>query len=378
MNSIFLSSGGNLGFEATVAPHFPDSLVGAYDTISGSLGPSHLRSQCTAREFKQHVLSHGLAEGALTVIFVRHGRSVANEREAIQKVPALADGLKNIPNHSFPLVKRGINQAHAAGRYLAHMVESGLIPPIDRVICSPFQRTEETLLHLTEGIGEYCSERSHDLGYVFEDGAATRTEPWLRVMERFWADFERLPQDQQTLEYKKRLAHPLDWVPHGARSGETMSEVGQRASDFFSAMHRPEFRGKVVLVVTHGEFMNAAELVIRRLGPFSESFRASFEKGIPNCGIMMVSRASFGPEMQVPLEPLGGFSQELRVVPYELSQAARDKYSEWQEPVWRPLQKERKGTIGEFAPTEVSEEVAQFSQQVAAKGIGMGRVRSLV
>jgi broad specificity phosphatase PhoE len=335
-------------------------------------------SQCGPREFKERVTSHELARGALAVIFVRHGRSIANERETIVTDESLVAEFRAIPNHKFPLADVGIEQARATGRYLADMARQGLIPPIDNVIYSPFKRTQQTLGHVIEGAKEYCRENTVSLSEVFQHGEATRAEQWLGVRERSWANFQGLHPEKQEEEYEARVKEPFEWVPHGDRSGETIGDVSFRASEFLQAMHRPEFRGKVVLVITHGEFMNAAELVIRRQDPFSAGFRESFEKGIPNCGIMMVSRVAFSPQMTVPLASLAGFQQELRVVPYELYGSEEQKFSDWARPSWRQLIKETRTSLGDFRATPVEPHVEEFVEQARAKGIGQGVFTSKV
>lgn len=365
-------------FEALVAPTSQRSDLGwTYDTLSFAANQPAL-IQCEPREFKDCVVSQDLARGALAVIFVRHGRSIANERETIVKDESLGPEFRVIPNHKFPLADVGIEQARATGRYLADMARQGLIPPIDNVIYSPFKRTQQTLQCVIEGAKEYCREKGVSLSDVFQHGEATRAEQWLGVRERSWANFQGLHPEKQELEYEARVEEPFEWVPHGDRSGETIGDVSFRASEFLEAMHRSEFRGKVVLVITHGEFMNAAELVIRRQDPFSEGFKESFERGIPNCGIMMVSRTAFSPRMSAPQEPLAGFEQELRAVPYELSGSEGETFSDWARPAWTKLIKETRTSLGEFRATPVEDNVGEFVEQVRAKGIGQGVVTSKV
>lgn len=323
-------------------------------------------------------MSHELAEGALAVIFVRHGRSYGNERDTVLKNPDLSPLFTEIPNHQLPLADRGIDQALSAGRYLADMIRSGLIPPIDRVICSPFTRTQETLAHLIKGAHGYCAEQKLSLAEVFEGGERTRVDQWNWVRERDWADFEKLGLEEQEREYKRRETDPFFWTPTGSSSGETIADVSNRASAFMHAMHRSEFRGKVVLVVTHGEFMNAIELVMRKLDPFSSDFTNSFKRGIPNCGIMMISRTGFEPTMTLPSSKLGGFSHELRAVPYQLSGSQSATFEDWNAPQWAIIQKATRATVGEFAPRLMPDDVSQFVEATRQAGIGKGKVKPKV
>lgn len=340
-------------------------------------GPD-LRQTCSPREYKQRIVSNGLADGAITVIFVRHGRSAGNERELIHKNSSLAPIYGNISNHELPLVDSGVAQARSAGRYLADMASRGLIPPIDRVLCSPFTRTQQTLEHLIEGVRSYCSEKQIPLTDVFERGGDAKAEQWIVVRERDWSDFETLDPEKKAEEYKSRVAHAFNWTPHGSRSGEPMADVSSRASSFMNAMHREKFKGKVVLVVTHGEFMNAVELVNKRLDPFSPDFKDSFRHGIPNCGIMMFSRVAFSPEMSVPVAKLGAFSRQLRGVPFELSEPDQAKFPDWLKADWTELKRATRTTVDGFKAAKPDERVVQLTQGIRKAGIGQERVQSKV
>lgn len=367
-------------FKGLATPRAPNLLYSTFDTITCPAGGVELGTRCSPGEFKRNVVSHELAEGALAVIFVRHGRSYGNEREAVLKDAKAGQLYAEIPNHQLPLTDRGINQAHSAGRYIADMIRAGLIPPIDRVICSPFTRTQETLDHLIKGAQGYCAERQRSLVDVFENGDRTRVDQWNWVRERDWADFEKLSPEEQEREYRRREKNPYYWTPTGSSSGETIADVSNRASVFMQAMHRPEFRGKVVLVVTHGEFMNAIELVMRRLDPFSSEFNNSFKRGIPNCGIMMIARTGFELSMAPPLENLGGFSHELRAVPYYLPQKQNEKFEDWNLgiPQWNEIRKETRARVGEFTPRQLPDDVTQFVSGARDAGIGKGKVKPKV
>jgi hypothetical protein len=136
----------------------------------------------------------------------------------------------------------------------------------------------------------------------------------------------------------------------------------------------------VVLVVTHGEFMNAVELVMRKLDPFSSQFNKSFQRGIPNCGIMMISRTGFEPAMALPSQNLGGFSYELRAVPYNLSERQQTKFEDWnlETPQWNKIRKEMRATVGEFVPRQVPDDVTQFVAVARDAGVGQGKVKPKV
>lgn len=368
-----------LQFSALIAPSASPTSHSTFDTITCPNGSRlEFTTRCSPGEFKRSVVSHELAEGALAVIFVRHGRSYGNERDTVLKNPALSPLFTEIPNHQLPLADRGIDQALSAGRYLADMIRLGLIPPIDRVICSPFTRTQETLDQLIKGARGYCVEQNLSLAEVFEGGDRTRVDQWNWVRERDWADFEKLRPEDQEREYKRRETDPYFWTPTGSSSGETIADVSNRASVFMQAMHRPEFRGKVVLVVTHGEFMNAIELVMRRLDPFSTEFTNSFKRGIPNCGIMMISRTGFEPTMTLPSGKLAGFSHELRAVPYQLSERQSATFEDWNTPQWATIQKATRATVGEFATRLLPDDVSQFVGVAREAGIGKGEVKPKV
>jgi len=346
----------------------------SYAVFSGSAGPAELKATLSPTEFKRTIISQQLADGALAVILVRHGRSVANERNKIRETPELVSDLKNFANHQMPLTDIGISQAEATGRYLADMVQKGILPSIDTVLYSPYQRTQETLQHLLGGLRGYCAEKNLSIASFLEGGEGAKVGQSNIVRERFWGDFETLSDTEQEREYSCRTQQPFDWVPQGNKPGETIAEVSDRASQFMGVMHRKEFAGRVVLVVTHGEFMNAVELNVRRLSPFNEDFVQSFERGIPNCGIMMISKVAFAPEMPPPTQPLKGFSFESRVVPYDMSQREAGKYRDWLEPTWKPLPKQTRYTLGTFQAADLPTDIKDFAGRVRSKGIGTGRV----
>jgi probable phosphoglycerate mutase len=364
--------------ELSAYPQNQPGDVFSYATFSAFAGPVQLKTTCSPTEFKHAVISQQLAQGALAVILVRHGRSIANERSEIKKYADLAPSFTEIPNHEMPLTDLGIRQAEATGRYLAHMVHKGIIPSIDTIVYSPYQRTQETLEHLLVGSRSYCRDTSLPLENVFEGGERARTEQRSIVRERNWGDFESLDGADQHREYRERTAQPFHWVPYGSKPGETMAEVSERASQFMQAMYRPEFAGKVVLVVTHGEFMNAVELTVRRLNPYDQGFEQSFERGIPNCGIMMISRTPFSPQMPIPTESLRGFKVESRVVPFVLSDRDAQKFSDWSSPTWEPIVKETRSTIANFRASRTSDEALQLAQSAKERGIATQRVTNKV
>jgi broad specificity phosphatase PhoE len=355
-------------------PVAPD-LSSVQDLVGGSFGNARqYRQQCTLNEYKNLIVSQNLAQGALAVIFIRHGRSVANERDAMHS-QGQGQVLRDAPNHEVPLVACGIEQSRAAGRYLAKLVVDGVIPSVDRVMYSPFQRTQETLNHLIEGSRQYCQEQALPIDTIFADGDQTKVEQWLGVREREWADFEDLDAEEQEKQYARRKAEPYSWQPGCDYSGESLSSVSNRASGFMQAMHRPEFWGKVVVVVTHGEFMNAVELVTRRMDPFADEFEDAFRRGIPNCGMMMFSRVEFAPTMPTPQEMLGGFSKQLRVVPYALQRPTDEaKFSEWLEPTWSELTKPTRSSLGSFSPRPRSDTSNQLATIATENSIGGGEV----
>jgi broad specificity phosphatase PhoE len=280
-----------------------------------------------------------------------------------------------MPNHVHPLTDLGVAQAQAAGRYLADMACQGLLPPIDRILYSPYTRTEQTLEHLISGVRDYCKEKSLHESVVFEGGDRCQVDvnPWVR--ERYWSDFERLPADQKEEGYQKRTVEPYLWTPAGDSSGETMAGVADRARSFLRSMRRSEYSGEVVLVVTHGEFMNAVEMVTHRDNPLAEDFKKAFERGVPNCGIMAISRLGFQREMPRMQEPLSGFSHELKVVPYQVSEARNSAShgSEWSTAEWQRITKKTKSCVGSFTARPTSQQVDEFASLAQSRGIGVGR-----
>jgi hypothetical protein len=209
---------------------------------------------------------------------------------------------------------------------------------------------------------------------VFEGGSGCRVDlnPWVR--ERHWSDFESLAADQKDEEYQNRTEEPYLWTPAGESSGETMAGVADRARSFLRSMYRPEFSGKVVLVVTHGEFMNAVEMVAHRDNPLGEDFKKAFERGVPNCGIMVISRLAFQKEMPPVQSLLSGFSHELKAVPYEVPKINKgtSHRSDWSTAGWKTITKKTKEYVGSFSARPTSQEVDTFASHVRERGIGVG------
>ena len=329
-------------------------------------------------EFKAEIMRGRLLAGPLAVVFVRHGRSAGNERDRVAALGAEHEGLKEeyrkFHDHELPLVQMGREQARAAGRFLAYLVHAGLIPPIDRACWSPFERTKETLAGIVVGVREYCAEHGLPLGTILEPSA--QGEITLGLSERYWHDFNTLPPEIREAEYEAREEQPLLWTPGGA--GERMIEVADRARSFFSKLFRPSYAGKVILASTHGEFMNAAELICHELHPFGVPFKSSFATGIPNCGIYIFSVVPFAPAMYAPENyDLKGLQHYLKVAPYELSGRDARKFADWgAAPEWR----ERTSTrlpLADF-PTlvELNPQAAALAQKLADAGVGTRPVRS--
>lgn len=329
-------------------------------------------------EFKAETIRLNLLNGPLAIIFVRHGRSAANEREAVNDLSedfaALKSNFNKLKNHDLPCVDLGHHQSFLGGRFLGHLIHTGVLPAIDRTTYSPFLRTKETLIGIFEGIRHYAVERGISIDSLVNVTAPVEISPM--VGERFWGDFNSQPRDVQKEAYKARGSDPYYWTP--GSNGERMANVVDRARSFLAKTHRPQYAGKVILVTTHGELMNGVEAACHELDPFGKAFEESFNKGIPNCGIYVFSRVPFAPHMQHPtLCGMQGMDYFMKTVPYVLEGADAGNYAAWGgEPTWQQRVSTR-SNFNDFASSVVVKPASsRLAEQLKRAGVGVEKARA--
>jgi broad specificity phosphatase PhoE len=178
------------------------------------------------------------------LVFIRHGQSEANVRQQASKagedVP-YTDEYMTIPDRSWRLTARGVQQAITAGAWLNEQ-----FPAFDRHIVSPYTRTRETAGHLQL------------TGAQWEENRAVRERGWGEIDSISRAMFaEKYPENYRL--YKK---DPIYWAPPAGESIAVMSE--NRVRNLLNTLHRENSEDDVA-VQTHGEYMWGARLTLERL-----------------------------------------------------------------------------------------------------------------
>ena len=207
--------------------------------------------------------------------FVRHGQSEAN---VIQKHddhgvdPETAAALFARPDWRHRLTKKGVEQAKNAGIWIEHNI--GSLATFDALYVSPFLRTRETAAYI--------------------GGAALAN--WTiddRLVERSWGVYGKVSRAEQRSQFPltaaEKAANP--WYIR-LDGGESMPDVYARFRDFQGTLHR-EQAGRNVLVVSHGDFINAARYGVERMMPEEwEELDENSDYTLKNCTILEYSRVN--------------------------------------------------------------------------------------
>lgn len=182
----------------------------------------------------------------IDLVLVRHGESegnVANRASRKGDNRHFSDAFRNRHSSHWRLSKRGIEQAKAAGRWIAENLQP--LVPFDRYYCSSYLRAMETAAILEI------------------KGAQWFTDFYLR--EREWGEMDSMPDDERKQRYaeqmKLRDISPFFWVPVG---GESMAGFCLRIDRILDTLHR-ECSDRRVIIVCHGEVMWAFRLRLERL-----------------------------------------------------------------------------------------------------------------
>ena len=172
------------------------------------------------------------------LVIVRHGHSEGNLVSNLGKKgdnTLFTPEYRNTPHHHLRLTKEGCEQAEKAGKWIRHNIRE----TFDRYYVSPFVRTRETAALLGLQDAEWRVDQ--------------------RLRERDWGELGSKPVAEHLAEYPHnsfmKKIDALYWRPP---SGESIADVRLRVRSFFDTLHR-ECEGQRVIVVTHGEFMSAAQ-----------------------------------------------------------------------------------------------------------------------
>jgi len=179
----------------------------------------------------------------MDTLLVRHAESIGNEaNKAARKgdLSLFTPEFRDLPGSRWPITEQGRLDSAVAGEWINAEFPYGF----DEYITTPLVRGMQTAGHL--GILQNGEER------------------WKidrRVEERRWGEFGSIPRQEQLAVAQNaiaRKADPLRWQPPG---GEALVDVQERARAFFGNLIR-EQSGKCVVVVTHGEWMDAARALL--------------------------------------------------------------------------------------------------------------------
>jgi len=180
----------------------------------------------------------------IDLILVRHGESEGNAANTRSRKGDHSDFTPEfLARHSseWRLTDRGIRQIKATGEW----IKTNIALPFDRYYTSEYVRAMETAVIL-------------DL-----PGAVWYVESYLR--ERDYGILDIASQKERVEKYgdylKKRKNNPLFSIPP---NGESLADLCLRTDRVLNTLHR-ECSLKRVIIVCHGEVMEALEIRIKRL-----------------------------------------------------------------------------------------------------------------
>lgn len=176
----------------------------------------------------------------IDLLLVRHGQSESNVmvNADMEGHGFITDELMTVPDRSWHITEQGRMQADTTGKWIRDR-----FPTFDRYFVSPFTRTRETAGHL---------------GLVDASWSENRA-----VRERSWGEIDSIPRNVFEKHYPEnarlKKKEPLYWQPP---AGESIASVAEnRVVNLMGTLKRT-CSGKRVIVVTHGEFIQATMLLI--------------------------------------------------------------------------------------------------------------------
>jgi len=207
----------------------------------------------------------------MRILLVRHGESEGNADPTIHISTA---------DHAIPLSARGHDQAREAGRQLDALFEAryGEVArrPKIRMWVSPYRRTRETALAISETAGPWITD----------------TQEHVLLCEQQFGLFDGIPDADLPRRYPDEWAHYDRAERFGGKFwarmplGESRFDVAQRVHQAFGTFHRDRTEHGVrdVVVICHGVTMRAFVMMWCHLSP--EWFEA--EPNPHNCAIRVL------------------------------------------------------------------------------------------
>lgn len=212
------------------------------------------------------------------LVMVRHAESEANlinraiKRNIIAEAPA---GFENIPDREIRLSKAGCEQAKNTGPWLKAQYPQGF----DKIYVSDHTRAKETaaLICISAGWSD----------------VQIKIDPLLG--ERNWGRFAHSDKARRDEVMKYRNRDPLH---NPMPDGETLLATRLRSRSLLNRCAR-EFEGKNVLVVSHGEYIEALWAEIAHMNTERQiDFFHSEAGDLKNCQVIEFS--SIDPDSQEP------------------------------------------------------------------------------
>lgn len=204
----------------------------------------------------------------LNLFIVRHGESIGNlaKRRSEKGDHTLLERLRGTHTASWPLTKKGIEQAKKTGIFLNTLCNDRDIY-FDEMYVSSYARAMQTANNLDLIRPEWSVDT--------------------RITERDWGELDRLTDEERQEKFgealKMRTVEPYFWAPP---NGESFKKLNIYIRDFIDSLHR--VTGQNVIVVCHGEVMKAFRIVFLQMTPMEyEEMEFSKDplKRIHNCQV---------------------------------------------------------------------------------------------
>jgi broad specificity phosphatase PhoE len=214
------------------------------------------------------------------LVFVRHGESEANVINRALRRNEIADyppQYLTTPDREIRLSRQGAEQADKTGRWLAGEYPQGF----DLIYVSDHTRAKETAARICLAAGW--------------EAVSIRIDPLLG--ERSWGEFDRLSPEERAALLARHRIDPLHTpMPHG----ETLLATRDRSRHLLERAAR-EMSGKRVLVISHGEFIEAIWAEIAHMNTeYQVGFFADAKRKIANCQVVEFSTRDSSQENESP------------------------------------------------------------------------------
>lgn len=209
-------------------------------------------------------------EMPMDLYVIRHGESEQNKlvnANIAGNVDLFTQDIVTVPDRSWRLTGTGRKQSRLIGKWLVEQQQS-----FDQYLVSPYARALETALNMELPHARWVENRL--------------------LRERSWGEISTRPRTEFREQYPNnwdfRHSDPLYWVPP---AGESIADVSEnRAHNLLTSLAK-NASGQSVVMVTHGDFMEALSLNIEYLSDEEYLRRKKDDKyTIKNCTCMHYSR----------------------------------------------------------------------------------------